>query len=529
MSDSNINLAWIVFYRTLQSALESAPTLLCGLVLAGLIRGMIGHDAVRRWFTADPTTGPVRAWFTGMLLPGCSFGVIPIAWEFRRAGVPRATILTFLLAAPLADPVSLLYAFQKLEVHGGLALGTFAALFIGSFAILVGLGVVLGRWFPEIAVTRELSPLPDSGLRRVGIALLTAARGVTGEFLTIFVVGLLGSGLLAVISGGAMELSLRDRSLTGPWHTALVSIPFYTPTSQGTVLICDLLLSSRPVGILFVLFVLGVGLNLGTPLWIGRTFGWGVLIRAGSCIIAAVLAIGYVLPISLPNLDSQGAKSRIFFEIEAGGGRKAARVRMLKTTLNNEMGEPQWFLIGSCGALGGLALVGLSARALGERGTVDYWMLRTGTSTAESLQPTWNRSLGMPQRALAGFLVVLASAVTGLYIYYPAPSDLLNQMEDMQVDLTLAIKSEPIPREDALHYVDLWQRLQHKLPIADFLRRGRFDDRLRTASEELRVAIERLKVAIEEGSSPEQLHEPYREARHAATRCRDALRLSRTP
>src|SRR5262245_34161160 len=115
MTDANANLLWIVWYRTLQGALEGAPTLLCGLLVAGLLRGIIGPAAIRRWFTDDPKIGPVRAWLTGILLPVCSLGVLPIAWELRRAGVPRATVITVLLAAPLADPFSLTYAFQKLE------------------------------------------------------------------------------------------------------------------------------------------------------------------------------------------------------------------------------------------------------------------------------------------------------------------------------------------------------------------------------------------------------------------------------
>ena len=529
MTDSNINLMWAVLYRTLQSALECAPTLLCGLCIAGLIRGMIAPVAVRRWFTVDPKIGPVRAWLTGMLLPGCSLGVLPIAWELRRAGVPRATVLTFLLAAPLADPVSLIYAFQKLEVQGTLGLGVFVGLLVGSFAIVAGLGVLLGRWLPEVAPPPELAPLPDSGLRRVGIAFLTAARGLTGDLFPILVAGLLGSGLLAVVSGGALELAAKDRSWGAPLYMALVSLPFYVPTGQGTVLVCDLLLNGIAIGTVFVFFVLGVGLNLGTLVWIARSFGFGVLARAAPIVVGAALAIGYAVPIALPNLASHAIDSRKFFEIESGGGAKAARIRMLKTTVTNDMSEPQWFLIGACGALGGLALVGLVARGLGQRGTIDYWMTRASAQPALSAGPAWNKSLSAPQRALAGMAVVLATAVAGLYVYYPAPRDLLNQMDDVQVELILAIKSDPIPRQETLRFVSLWQRLAHKLTVADFLRRGRFDERLRTPSEELRVAIERLKLAIDEGSSPEQLQSPYREARHAATRCRDALNPRRAP
>jgi len=310
---------------------------------------------------------------------------------------------------------------------------------------------------------------------------------------------------------------------------ALVSLPYYVPTAQGTVLVCDLLLNGIPAGTVFVYFILGVGLNLGTPVWIARSFGIGVLLRTAAIVVGGVLAIGYALPIALPNLAAHATESRKFFEIESGGGAKAARIRMLKTTVTNDMTEPQWFLIGACGALGGLALVGLVARGVGRRGTIDYWMTRPSVQPVSTAGPSWNMPLSAPQRALAGMAVVLVATVAGLYVYYPAPGDLLNQMDDVQVELILAIKSDPIPREEALRFVSLWQRLEHKLTVADFLRRGRFDERLRTSSEELRVAVDQLRLAIDERNSAEQLQAPYREARHAATRCRDVLNPSRAP
>ena len=178
MTDANASLMWIIWYRTAQGALEAAPTLLAGLLVAGLIRGVFGGAAVRRWLTDDPLVGPVRAWLTGFLLPVCSLGVLPIAWELRRAGVPRATVLTFLLAAPLADPFSLTYAYQKLEAQGMWGLAALLLLVAGSFIVLAGMGVVLGRWMPEKFAAAELQPLASSELRRIGVAGLTAARWI---------------------------------------------------------------------------------------------------------------------------------------------------------------------------------------------------------------------------------------------------------------------------------------------------------------------------------------------------------------
>jgi uncharacterized membrane protein YraQ (UPF0718 family) len=528
MSENEINLMRVVLFRTLQTLLESAPTLLCGLLIAGVIRGMIAPDAVRRWFTEDARIGPVRAWLTGILLPVCSFGVLPVAWELRRAGVPRATVLTFLLAAPLADPFSLTYAFQKMENQGAFGIALYALLLIVSFVIPVGMGVLLGRWLPEAASPSNAAALPASGLRRAGLAVLAAARGSTGILPAIVVIGSFGSGLLALIPGGALERVANDRSWGAPLHTALVSLPLQIPPGRGTVLLCEMLLNGGTAGTACVFLLLGMGLNFGTLIWIARSYGYRLLVSVTTTVFVAALALGYAFPVSLPNAPSEKPQNH-FLEIEAGGSAKTARLRLLHTTVTNATGERQWFLIGACGAICGLALAGVVARGLGERGTIAHWMTRPAGGATAATSAAWNKPLSAPQLALAGLAVILATAVAGLYVYYPAPADLLDEMDSVYVELVLALKSDPVSRENALRLTAQWQRLERKLAVADLLRRGRFDARLKMSSEELRAAIHQLRAALVDGDSSAELDALCTEAHQAASRCRDALDGNRAP
>ena len=65
-------------------------------------------SATRRLFGRG-VRGAVRGWAIGMVLPVCSLGVIPVARELRRGGVPGGTVLAFVLTAPLLNPISFLY------------------------------------------------------------------------------------------------------------------------------------------------------------------------------------------------------------------------------------------------------------------------------------------------------------------------------------------------------------------------------------------------------------------------------------
>src|ERR1700757_4259915 len=108
-------MMWSILLRSAQIAVEASTTLLCGLLVAGVMRRMLGADGTRRLFGGPGWRGLLRAWAVGTVLPVCSLGVIPIARELRRAGVPSGTILAFVLAAPHINPLSLPYGLTLSE------------------------------------------------------------------------------------------------------------------------------------------------------------------------------------------------------------------------------------------------------------------------------------------------------------------------------------------------------------------------------------------------------------------------------
>ncbi len=523
MTESSMNLIWVVLFRTLQTALDAVPTLLCGLLIAGLLRGMVGPQVIRRWFTDDPRLGPVRAWLTGLLLPVCSFGILPIAWELKRAGVPRATVVTLLFAAPLVNPFGLLYAFQTLEGEGSLGLAALVCLLVGSFVTLVGMGVLVGVWLPESPSPPDMRPFPASGLRRIGVALLTVARGLNGALIVFLFVGFVGAGLLAIVPGGALERAVNQRSIEAPLRLALVAIPFQAAPVRGIVLVCELLLSGLSMGSALVFFMLGLGLHLGTLAWIATAYGTRVLFCTVPLVIAGSLIAAYALPISLPTLTTDSIKSCHFLEIESSGGYKVAKARALRATIINDAGEPQSFLISACVVLGVFWLAGLASSFLGERASLSSVMTHGLVNATDSREVLWSKPLSVPQRSFAVMALVMTLVVAGMYIYYPAPGTLLNQMDGLQVELAMALKSDPLARPDVLRLLAKWQRIQNKLVVADLLRRGSIRVPLRTAAVELRAAIDRLRSAINDIDSSVDVKTVFREARDAAAHCREVL------
>ena len=102
-------LVWGAVLRFCQALLQASPTILVGLLVAGVLRRLLGYQGTRRLFGQGSNWALLLAWLIGMLLPVCSLGVIPILYQMRRAGVSGGTILAFALTAPLFNPISVLY------------------------------------------------------------------------------------------------------------------------------------------------------------------------------------------------------------------------------------------------------------------------------------------------------------------------------------------------------------------------------------------------------------------------------------
>ncbi len=176
------NMYYTFLLRFSQSALDASLTLVMGVIVAGIIRRMVGPVATRRLFGSG-WTGSLRGWGAGMLLPVCSLGVIPVARELRRSGVPGGTVLAFVLTGPLLNPISFLYGLTLGEPR---VILTFAGITLAETAVVAYLW---DAWFGgsadkakavERARIADALPMPAVGARRILSVLVTASRELSG-------------------------------------------------------------------------------------------------------------------------------------------------------------------------------------------------------------------------------------------------------------------------------------------------------------------------------------------------------------
>lgn len=500
------------FLRTGQLAIESSTTLLCGLIVAGVMRRMLGAEGTRRLFGGAGWKGLLRAWGVGTLLPVCSLGVIPIAREMRRAGVPSGTILAFVLAAPHINPLSLLYGLTLSEP---LVIVCFAA---ASLVIALAAGAAWERFFAtdQDTVPAEDEPMPAPGPKRLAAVAISAGREAISPTMIYVFVGLLFTGLLAgLLPHGCLGRTMWHDDLTSPLLMTAIALPAYSGPLQGMMRLGLMFEHGNSVGAAFALFELGIGINLGMICWLMTVFGWRRVLLWTGFVTAATLVLAYAFEYPLYFAHEEASHTHAFDEwtspfIFGGAGWHIVRDKLLEKI---DVLEPL--------ALAGLALlvaVGLAVR-LDRKGAVEAWLTKPPPETA-GRAAFLNWHVPGPALGITALLGLFAFSVAALYLYYPAPKDAFDQMTQVHTSATYAVKFGP--KEEAIRQIQHWDLLTRKLQVGVFIRTGQMDPELTQVTEDLRECLEDLRDALLADNVNEAKNEHLPKVEEAYRRCRGA-------
>jgi uncharacterized membrane protein YraQ (UPF0718 family) len=139
---------------------EGVPFMFIGTLLSGIIDAFVPSEKMEKILPRNPITAMALSGVLGMVFPMCECGVVPVIRRLIRKGVPVSCALTYLLSAPIVNPV--------------VALSTFAAFrgqhpaIVTSMRLLMGFGVALvcGMIVRRIPVNKILNRPMVASLRK---------------------------------------------------------------------------------------------------------------------------------------------------------------------------------------------------------------------------------------------------------------------------------------------------------------------------------------------------------------------------
>jgi uncharacterized membrane protein YraQ (UPF0718 family) len=139
--------------------MESFPFLLLSVMVSALLNNFVSENTIGNLIPRSNLLSLFIACFLGIIFPVCGWGMILIVRRLILKGVPTATAIAFMLAAPIVNPVvgvATAFAFQGNTHLVLLRLGT-------AFGVAFCTGLLL-NWFAKGRQLKSPSQLPHSQL-----------------------------------------------------------------------------------------------------------------------------------------------------------------------------------------------------------------------------------------------------------------------------------------------------------------------------------------------------------------------------
>ncbi len=272
-----------------QILLELSPSLLAGLLIAGLLHVYLPAGFIHRGLSRPDWRSVMRASLVGVPLPLCSCGVIPTALGLRNEGASKGATVAFMISTPQtgADAILVSSAF----------LGWPFALFMVMATFVTGLvgGLLVNRLVP---------PDPPRGLAPGSSpAEAPGGRGGLAGAVRYGVLDLLGAIdlwiLVGVLAAALLSTLLpSDYFASQPWSQGwlgmlavlAIALPLYVCTTGSVPIAASLIAAGLPTGSALVFLMAGPATNLATFGAVYRALGGRVLgIYLGTVIVMSLL------------------------------------------------------------------------------------------------------------------------------------------------------------------------------------------------------------------------------------------------
>jgi uncharacterized membrane protein YraQ (UPF0718 family) len=214
--------------RFLGIFIEAVSFLLLGSLISGLIGAFVSNDDMARLVPRNPIAATLIGSMLGFVFPVCECGVVPVTRRLYQKGLPVSVGITFLLAAPVMNPIVLASTYAAFG-WGPVLIGRFVISWI--MAVTVGLLFTLQNR-PQRVIRPEALPTLAGGSGAISIAapqkrvalvpgLMQALKLAGDEFFEMGRYLVIGAFLASVMQTFISQDSLKALA-TNPVNSVLV-------------------------------------------------------------------------------------------------------------------------------------------------------------------------------------------------------------------------------------------------------------------------------------------------------------------
>ena len=292
---------------------ESAPYLLLGMLIAGVIHHLIPRSTIERLLGKDSSV--VTAAVIGAPIPLCSCSVIPVAMGIRRSGASKSSTASFLVATPETgvDSIGITYALM------GPVMAIARPIAAVFSAIITGLGIAI--FGQETVHQAEPEPVKsccqkskqetqsDQTLGQRFVAVIRYGFDqLLGDFVKWLMIGLFFAALIVTFVPNAWLAEYGSGPLAMVLMV-LVSIPMYICATASTPIAVGLMMAGISPGAALVFMLTGPATNIATLMVIKNELGGRELVVYLIALIGSALACGMLLDALIDSFGWQIALS----------------------------------------------------------------------------------------------------------------------------------------------------------------------------------------------------------------------------
>lgn len=297
-----------LFQKVILTALDilndTSVWLILSFVLAGLIHHMISPDRLQRMLGNRKISTLAKATVSGMLLPVCSCGVIPLGLGLFYSGAYLGPTLAFMTATPIINPAAALLAYGFLGPQ--IATIYLVTGFVAPMLIGIAANALAG---PEIHAPGLEKPVELTELEpaeRVSLAQKLQA-GLRWGFLDMGVsvsryvcLGILLAGLILVIVPPAfIQQYLGQPGLISIAGIAVLGAIMYVCAVGHIPFIAALIASGAAPGLAITFLMTGAATNLPELISMYKLIGRRAVLIYTSVLIGISFLVGYMTNIFL--------------------------------------------------------------------------------------------------------------------------------------------------------------------------------------------------------------------------------------
>lgn len=292
-----------IFAASLQILNDASVWLVLSFALAGLLHNFLKPEKLQRMLGNRNLSSIVRGTISGMFLPICSCGVIPLGLGLYYSGAYLGPTLAFMTATPIINPAAVLLAYGLL----GPQIATIYL--ISGFAVPVMVGIVgNGLAGPEIQApgveeyaALELENADDVGLGRKLLSGLHWGFMELGVMVSKYiVVGVFLAGLiLAIVPKSMIQQYLGNPGMVSLAGIAVLGSIMYVCAVGHIPFIAALVASGAAPGIAITFLMTGAATNLPELISIYKIIGRRAVAIYTLTMVSTSVLIGYLTNVVL--------------------------------------------------------------------------------------------------------------------------------------------------------------------------------------------------------------------------------------